>query len=190
MHFPGMKVILKNDWSNHFCMDSESKRDEKNNSELNAVLYERIKGFYKIPCSACAVDLLTVRCGALGVVPFSENTLIKSDVSCSACRLYSALKWQNMTCRQSTRASGLLLNAIFALIIIVWCGTDQLQWKSNLVPISLNGNSIMSSLFLGELISSWEISPYVICTWLPIIHNQMGCNACKSLSIYLLFNPF
>lgn len=60
----------------------------------------------------------------------------------------------NMTCRQSTRASGLLLNAIFALIIIVWCGTDQLQWKSNLVPISLNGNSIMSSLFLGGLISS------------------------------------
>lgn len=38
-------------------MDSVSKRDEKNNSELNAVLYKSIKGFYKISCSSlCCVS--------------------------------------------------------------------------------------------------------------------------------------
>lgn len=26
MHFPSMKVILKNDWGNHFCIDSERGR--------------------------------------------------------------------------------------------------------------------------------------------------------------------
>lgn len=152
------------------------------------------KGFIKYTAQACAVYLLMVRCGELWMVPFSVNSLIKSNVSCYACRLYSALKWQNMTCRQSTRASGLLLNAIFALIIIGWSGTDQLRWKSNLVPVSLNGNSIMSSpFFFFWLISPWEISPSVICIQLAIIFYssqfiiQMGC---KSWSIYLLFKSF
>lgn len=155
------------------------------------------KGFIKHTARACAVYLLTVRCGELWVVPFSVNSLIKSDVSCYARRLYSALKWQSMTCRQSTWASRLLLNAIFALIIIVWCGTDQLQWKSNLVPVSLNGNSIMSSLFFwgGGIDFSLRnlycylhtTCYYVFCSQFII---QMGCNTCKSWSSYLLFKSF
>ena len=168
----------------------ETKRIIQNSMQCYTEAY---KGFIKYTARACVVYLLTVRCGELWVVPFSVNSLIKSDVSWYVCSLYSALKWQNMTCRQSTRASGLLLNGIFALIIIVWCGTDQLQWKSNLVPVSLNGNSIMSSLFWGGLISPWEISPSVICIQLGIIFFtsqfliQMGCNTCKSWRIYLLF---
>lgn len=39
-----------------------------------------------------AVYLPMVRCGALGVVPFPVNGLIKSDVSCYAHSLYPALK--------------------------------------------------------------------------------------------------
>lgn len=75
MHFPGMKVILKNDWSNHFCMDSESKRDEKNNSELSAVLYESIKGFYKIPCSSlCRVSAYGQMCWTLSGPFFCEQS--------------------------------------------------------------------------------------------------------------------
>lgn len=35
-HFPSMKVILKNDWGNHFCIDSESEREGKNNLWFNA----------------------------------------------------------------------------------------------------------------------------------------------------------
>lgn len=145
----------------------ETKRIIQNSMQCYTKAY---KGFIKHTARACAVYLLTVRCGELWVVPFSVNNLIKSDVSCYARRLYSALKWQSMTCRQSTRASRLLLNAIFALIIIVWCGTDQLLWKSNLVPVSLNGKSIMSSLFFGGggLISPWETSP-VICIQLAIM---------------------
>lgn len=42
MHFPSMKVILKNDWGNHFCIDSESGREGKNNLWLNAYSYTKV----------------------------------------------------------------------------------------------------------------------------------------------------
>lgn len=150
-------------------------------------------GFIKYTARDDAGYLLTVRCGELWVVPSSVNGLIKSDVPCYAQSLYSALKWQNLTCRQSTRASGLLLNAIFSLIIIVWSGTGWLHLKSYLVPLSLNEISIMSSLFFFFLISAPEISRSVICIQFAVICFslqfviQMGCNTGKSWSIYLWF---
>lgn len=54
---------------------------------------EAYKGFINYTAQACAVYLPTVRCGELRVVPFSVNSHIKrSDISCYACSLYSALK--------------------------------------------------------------------------------------------------
>lgn len=143
----------------------ETKRIIQNSMQCYT---EGYKSFIKYTAQTWAVYLLMVRCGELQVVRFSVTSLTKSDVSCYACGLYSALKWQNKTCRQSTWASRLLLNTIFAVIIIVWSGTDQLLWKSNPPPVSLNGNSIMTLLFGGELISCWEISSSVICIWLAI----------------------
>lgn len=125
----------------------ETKRIIQNSMQCYTKAY---MGFIKHTARDDAGYLLTVRCGELWVVPSSVNGLIKSDVSCYAQSLYSALKWQNLTCRQNTRASGLLLNAIFALIIIVWSGTGWLHLKSYLVPLSLNEISIMSSLFILE----------------------------------------
>lgn len=109
----------------------ETKRIIQNSMQCYTKAY---MGFIKHTARDDAGYLLTVRCGELWVVPSSVNGLIKSDVSCYAQSLYSALKWQNLTCRQNTRASGLLLNAIFALIIIVWSGTGWLHLKSYLVP--------------------------------------------------------
>lgn len=122
----------------------ETKRIIQNSMQCYIKAY---MGFIKYTARDDAGYLLTVRCGELWVVPSSVNGLTKSDVPCYAQSLYSALKWQNLTCRQSTRASGLLLNAIFSLIIIVWSGTGWLHLKSYLVPLSLNEISIMSSLF-------------------------------------------
>lgn len=149
----------------------ETKRIIQNSTQCYRKGY---KSFIKYTAQIWAVYLLMVRCGELWVVPFSVNSLMKSAVSCYACGFYSALKWQNKTCRQSTRASRRLLNAMFAVIIIVWSGTDQLLWKSNLPPVSLNGNSIMTLLFGGELISSWEISLSVICIQFAIIFLAHG----------------
>lgn len=125
----------------------ETKRIIQNSMQCYTKAY---MCFIKYTARDDAGYLLTVRCGELWVVPSSVNGLIKSDVSCYAQSLYSALKWRNLTCRQNTRASGLLLNAIFALIIIVWSGTGWLHLKSYLVPLSLNEISIMSSLFILE----------------------------------------
>lgn len=134
----------------------ETKRIIQNSMQCYTKAY---MGFIKHTARDDAGYLLTVRCGELWVVPSSVNGLIKSDVSCYAQSLYSALKWQNLTCRQNTRASGLLLNAIFALIIIVWSGTGWLHLKSYLVPLSLNEISIMSSLFILEFdFCPWDLS--------------------------------
>lgn len=40
--FLSMKVILKNDGGNHFCIDSESRRKRKNNLWFNAWSYPKV----------------------------------------------------------------------------------------------------------------------------------------------------
>lgn len=40
--FLSRKVILKNDWGNHFCIDSEGGRKRKNNLWFNAWRYPKV----------------------------------------------------------------------------------------------------------------------------------------------------
>lgn len=76
-------------------------------------------------------------------------------------------------------------------------GVEQISYSGNLIWFPLASMETASCLhffwgdwFLPEKSLLMLFACDFLLYFLARICNQMGCNACKSLSIYLLFNPF